>query len=70
MPSRTVAGDDRVAAEPEELVGGYSAPPLPPGRRTEIRQSLGVVDAMFLGQPGVLEARQRITPRMRAGRPA
>jgi len=49
---------------------GYSAPPLSPGRRTEIRQSLGVLDALFLGQPGVLEARQRITLRMRAGRPA
>jgi uncharacterized protein (DUF2236 family) len=49
---------------------GYSAPPLPPGRRTEIRQSLGVLDAIFLGEPGVLEARQRITLRMRAGRPA
>jgi uncharacterized protein (DUF2236 family) len=49
---------------------GYEAPPLPPGRRTEIRQSLGVLDAMFLGQPGVLEARQRITLRMRAGQPA
>jgi hypothetical protein len=49
---------------------GYSALPLSPGRRTEIRQSLGVLDAMFVGQPGVLEARQRITLRMRAGRPA
>jgi uncharacterized protein (DUF2236 family) len=49
---------------------GYSAPPLSPGRRTEIRQSLGVLDAMFLSQPGVLEARQRITRRMRTGRPA
>jgi len=48
---------------------GYGAPPpLTPGRRTEIRQSLGVLDAMFLGQPGVLEARQRITLRMRGGR--
>jgi len=49
---------------------GYSAPPLSPGRRTEIRQSLGVLDALFPGQPGVLEARQRIALRMRAGRPA
>jgi uncharacterized protein (DUF2236 family) len=49
---------------------GYSAPPLSPGRRTEIRQSLGVLDAMFLSQPGVLEARQQITLRMRTGRPA
>src|SRR6266571_8070569 len=28
---------------------GYSAPPLSPGRRAEIRQSLGVLDAIFLG---------------------
>jgi uncharacterized protein (DUF2236 family) len=49
---------------------GYDAPPLSPGRRAEIRQSLGVLDALFLGQPGVLEARQRITLRMRAGRSA
>jgi len=50
---------------------GYDAPPpLTPGRRTEIRQSLGVLDALFLGQPGVLEARQRITLRMRGGRRA
>ena len=49
---------------------GYSAPPLSPGRRAEIRQSLGVLDAVFLGQPGVLEARQRITLRMRKARSA
>ena len=50
---------------------GYDAPPpLTPGRRTEIRQSLGILDAMFLGQPGVPEARQRITLRMRGARPA
>ena len=46
---------------------GYRAPEsLTPGRRTEIRQALGVLDATFLGEPGVLEARQRITLRMRA----
>ena len=52
---------------------GYGAPqppPLAPGRRTEIRQSLGVLDALFLSEPGVLEARQRITLRMRAARSA
>jgi uncharacterized protein (DUF2236 family) len=52
---------------------GYAAPqppPLAPGRRTEIRQSLGVLDALFLSEPGVLEARQRITLRMRAARSA
>jgi len=50
---------------------GYGAPPpLASGRRTEIRQSLGVFDAMFVSQPGVLEARQRIALRMRAARRA
>jgi uncharacterized protein (DUF2236 family) len=45
---------------------GYAAPPLTAARREEIRQVLGVLDAMFLGEPGVLEARQRITARMRS----
>ena len=64
--------DAAVAAVPEwaRQLYGYAAPPLSPARRTEIRQSLGVLDALFLGQPGVLEARQRITLRMRAGRPS
>jgi uncharacterized protein (DUF2236 family) len=51
------------------LMYGYGAPPLTPGRRNEIRQSLGVLDAMFPGQPGVLGAPQRITLRRRAVRP-
>jgi uncharacterized protein (DUF2236 family) len=45
---------------------GYHAPDLTASRRAEIRQALGVLDAVFLGEPGVLEARQRITLRMRA----
>jgi uncharacterized protein (DUF2236 family) len=45
---------------------GYAAPSLTPARRQEIRQALGVLDAVYLGEPGVLEARQRITLRMRA----
>jgi uncharacterized protein (DUF2236 family) len=45
---------------------GYDAPVLTPERREEIRQVLGVLDAAFLGEPGVLEARQRIAARMRA----
>ena len=50
---------------------GYEAPPaLTPGRRQEIRQALGVLDAVFLGEPGVLEARQRIALRVRTARPA
>ena len=43
---------------------------LPLARRTEIRQALGVLDAVFLGEPGVLEARQRIALRMRAAQRA
>jgi uncharacterized protein (DUF2236 family) len=49
---------------------GYPAAPLTPARQTEIRQALGVLDAVFLGEPGVLEARQRTTLRMRAARQA
>jgi uncharacterized protein (DUF2236 family) len=45
---------------------GYPAPELTGPRREEIRQALGVLDAVFLGEPGVLEARQRIILRMRA----
>jgi uncharacterized protein (DUF2236 family) len=49
---------------------GYAPQVLARGRRTEIRQSLGVLDAMFLTEPGVLEARQAITLRMRTARSA
>jgi uncharacterized protein (DUF2236 family) len=45
---------------------GYRVPPLTPERREEIRQVLGILDAVFIGEPGVLEARQRIAIRMRA----
>jgi uncharacterized protein (DUF2236 family) len=42
--------DAAIALLPEwaRQMYGYSAPPLSPGRRAEIRQSLGVLDAMFL----------------------
>jgi uncharacterized protein (DUF2236 family) len=36
------------------------------GARLSVRQSLGVLDAVFLGEPGVLEARQRLQHRIRA----
>jgi uncharacterized protein (DUF2236 family) len=49
---------------------GYDAPPLTETRRGEIRQALGILDAVYLGEPGVLEARQRITLRMRAAQRA
>jgi uncharacterized protein (DUF2236 family) len=45
---------------------GYRVPDLTASRRDEIRQALGVLDAVYLGEPGVLEARQRITLQMRA----
>src|SRR6202044_2346756 len=37
---------------------------VPPGRE-EVRQVLGVLDAVYLGEPGVLEARQRLAVRRR-----
>ncbi|HEU5420850.1 MAG TPA: oxygenase MpaB family protein [Streptosporangiaceae bacterium] len=49
---------------------GYQVPPLTRERRTEIRQALGVLDTVYLGEPGVLEARQRIALRMRAAQRA
>jgi uncharacterized protein (DUF2236 family) len=49
---------------------GLTAPPLTAMRRTEIRQALGVLDTVFLGEPGVLEARQRIMLRARAAQRA
>src|SRR5262249_16936828 len=61
-----------VAALPEWArdMYGYQVPPLTPDRRTEIRQAPGVRDVVFLGEPGVLEARQRVTLRMRAAQRA
>jgi uncharacterized protein (DUF2236 family) len=38
--------------------------------RTEVRQVLGVLDAIYLGEPGVLEGRQRLAVRMRAAESA
>jgi uncharacterized protein (DUF2236 family) len=49
---------------------GHSAPPLTAMRRNEIRQALGVLDVVYLGEPGVLEARQRIMLRARAAQQA
>jgi uncharacterized protein (DUF2236 family) len=45
---------------------GGPAPDSVPPDREEVRQVLGVLDAIYLGEPGVLEARQRITLRKRA----
>jgi uncharacterized protein (DUF2236 family) len=43
---------------------GFGDPVPPP--RSEVRQVLGLFDAVYLAEDGVLEARQRITARMRA----
>jgi uncharacterized protein (DUF2236 family) len=48
-----------------ELYGYPEPPPVTPQRRTEIRQTLGIFDAVFIAEPGVLEARQQLTLRMR-----
>ncbi len=53
------ANTDRAASTVRDL---GAAPP----EREEVRQVLGVLDAVYLGEPGVLEARQRLTLRMRA----
>ncbi|HVT68126.1 MAG TPA: oxygenase MpaB family protein [Trebonia sp.] len=45
--------------------GGPEPGSVPPGR-DEVRAVLGILDAVYLGEPGVLEARQRLTLRMRA----
>ena len=65
--------DGAVAALPPWAAAtctGTQAPPLTPERREEIRQALGVLDVVYLGEPGVLEARQRIALRIRAARRA
>jgi uncharacterized protein (DUF2236 family) len=59
------------AREMYGLGGARAAGPGPgpdsvPPEREEVRQVLGVLDAVYLGEPGVLEARQRLTLRMRA----
>lgn len=63
--------DAAVAALPAwaRAAYGYAVPePLDDRRRAGIRQALGVLDALFLAEPGVLEARQRIELRVRAAR--
>jgi uncharacterized protein (DUF2236 family) len=45
--------------------GGRDPGSAPPEREA-VRQVLGILDAVYLGEPGVLEARQRLTLRMRA----
>jgi uncharacterized protein (DUF2236 family) len=63
--------DAAIAALPDWArdMYGYPEPPaMTPGRRTGIRQTLGVFDTVFMAEPGVLEARQRLTVRVRSAR--
>jgi len=64
-------GDAAVAALPEWaacLYGLVPPEPVTQQRRAEVRQLLGVLDTLYLGEPGVLEARQRLELRMRQAR--
>ena len=64
-------GNAAVAALPEWAACLYGLVPREPvtdHRRTEVRQLLGVLDTLYLGEPGVLEARQRLELRMRQAR--
>jgi uncharacterized protein (DUF2236 family) len=66
-------GDAAVASLPEWAACMYGLLPqdlVTEQRREEVRQVLGVLDALYLGEPGVLEARQRIELRMRQARHA
>jgi uncharacterized protein (DUF2236 family) len=47
---------------------GFDRVSLSTERRAQIRQVLGVLDALTIGEPGVLEARQRIELRVREAR--
>ena len=51
-----------------DLYGFPEQPPVTADRRTEIRQTLGVFDAVFMAEPGVIEARQQLELRMRQAR--
>jgi uncharacterized protein (DUF2236 family) len=50
------------------LYGRLPRDAVTPQRRAGVRQLLGVLDALYLGEPGVLEARQRLELRMRQAR--
>jgi uncharacterized protein (DUF2236 family) len=59
-------GDAAIASLPGWASDLYGFTSVPQADRTEVRQVLGVLDVLYLGEPGVLEARQRIELRMRA----
>jgi uncharacterized protein (DUF2236 family) len=58
--------DAAVASLPEWAKEMYGFAEVSEVDRATVRQVLGVMDALYLGEPGVLEARQRIELRTRA----
>jgi uncharacterized protein (DUF2236 family) len=60
--------DATVASLPQWARDLYGFGAAPEADRAGVRQVLGVFDALYLGEPGVLEARQRIELRMRGRR--
>jgi uncharacterized protein (DUF2236 family) len=58
--------DAAIASLPEWAKDMYGFAEAPEVDRDEVRQVLGVMDVLYLGEPGVLEARQRIELRTRA----
>jgi uncharacterized protein (DUF2236 family) len=64
-------GNAAVASLPEWaacLYGLIPREPVTEQGRAEIRQVLGVLDVLYLGEPGVVEARQHLELRMRRAR--
>jgi uncharacterized protein (DUF2236 family) len=59
-------GDAAVASLPAWASDLYGFTSPAEVDRTAVRQVLGVLDVLYIGEPGVLEARQRIELRMRA----
>jgi uncharacterized protein (DUF2236 family) len=59
--------DAAVASLPAWALNLYGRKPaaLTAEYREEVRQVLGVLDVLYMGEPGVLEARQRLEVRMR-----
>jgi len=63
---RQIAGAAIASLPPWALdLYGWAPAKLTAAYREEVRQVLGVLDVLYLGEPGVLEARQRIELRMR-----
>ena len=63
LPDWAVALDGEQVPQVPEALDRFGA--MSTNAQTAVRQALGVLDAIFLGEPGVLEARQRLQLRIR-----